>query len=204
MVTSKELQTRYLSRIQDNVGNVIALISDLTDISRMESGNLQLQIEPVSMPDIVNEIVKSQESLILAKNQKLVVDIASDLPKVQGDPARLKQVLTNLVSNAYKYTPPTGQIDIRVDATPGNGDKPVSGRIIHVVVKDTGIGISEDEQVHIFEKFFRASDAQAREAPGTGLGLHITKQLIEMQHGRIWFESKFRGGTTFHITLPAA
>jgi signal transduction histidine kinase len=113
-------------------------------------------------------------------------------------------VLTNLVSNAHKYTPEGGQILIGAEATDNKWDPDGAKRVVHIWVQDNGIGISPEDKVKVFQKFFRSDDSKAREVPGTGLGLNITKSLIEMQGGRIWFESEFRKGTTFHFTIPVA
>jgi signal transduction histidine kinase len=113
-------------------------------------------------------------------------------------------VLTNLVSNSNKYTPENGTLVIGAEASHNQWDPEGAGRVVHLWVRDTGIGISQEDQSKIFQKFFRSEDARAREAPGTGLGLNITRSLVEMQGGRIWFESEFRQGTTFHFTVPVA
>ena len=114
-------------------------------------------------------------------------------------------MLTNLVSNAYKYTPEGGQIRLRAEVTANRWDPEGAPEVVHVMVQDTGLGIHPDEQPRIFQRFFRSeADREAREAPGTGLGLYITKTLVEMQGGQIWFESEYRKGTTFHFTIPVA
>jgi signal transduction histidine kinase len=115
----------------------------------------------------------------------------------------LIQVLTNLVSNANKYTPPGGKITITADRAGGPAGTG-SLEVIHVAVKDNGFGISDEDQQKIFTKFFRSEDQNIREAPGTGLGLNITRYLVEMQGGRIWFESELGKGTAFHFTVPLA
>jgi signal transduction histidine kinase len=138
---------------------------------------------------------------------------------VYADSDRTAQVLTNLLSNAYKYTPDKGEVTLRVRvAQPEpaeSGVTWVSSRAdapgpqarpqLHVAVQDTGIGISHEDQRRLFEKFFRSDDRTAREmASGTGLGLNIVKNLVELQGGRIWVESEFRRGSTFNFTLPLA
>jgi signal transduction histidine kinase len=112
------------------------------------------------------------------------------------------QVLTNLVSNAHKYTPESGHVIVGAEATSNQWDPEGAKQVVHLWVKDDGIGISIEDQAKIFQRFFRSDDSKAREAPGTGLGLNITKSLVEMQGGRIWFESEYRKGTTFHFTVP--
>jgi signal transduction histidine kinase len=113
-------------------------------------------------------------------------------------------VLVNLVSNAYKYTPEGGVLQVGVEEIANQWDPEGAVRVVHLWVKDNGIGLSLEDQQKMFQKFFRSEDPKAREAPGTGLGLNITKSLVEMQGGKIWFESEYRVGTTFHFTIPVA
>jgi signal transduction histidine kinase len=194
-------QARVLDTINKSVDHLLALVSDLDDISKLETGFLQLDMQRISIQDVISEVIRSIRTLTDSKSQRLDVSLPADLPPVNGDRMRLTQVLTNLLSNANKYTAPGGIISVNVQYADMISPQMAA---IHIEVKDTGIGIKPDEQKRIFEKFYRASDQRAREMPGTGLGLHIAKKLIEMQHGNIWFESEFRQGTTFHIVLPAA
>jgi signal transduction histidine kinase len=154
--------------------------------------------------DLVDEVVRSTKRQTEDKKQSIDVDMPSDLPKVWGDRTRLGQVLTNLVSNANKYTPEGGALLMGAELSENRWDLEGAKKVIHLWVKDNGIGINPEDQQKIFQKFFRSEDQKAREAPGTGLGLNITKSLVEMQGGRIWFESEFRQGTTFHFTVPVA
>jgi signal transduction histidine kinase len=123
---------------------------------------------------------------------------------IRDSRTRLVQILVNLVSNAIKYTPEEGQIVVGAELTENRWDPQGAPQVVHVWVQDNGIGISPEDQRKIFQKFFRSDDPKAREAPGTGLGLNITKSLVEMQGGRIWFQSEYRKGTTFHFTIPVA
>ena len=121
---------------------------------------------------------------------------------MRADGARLAQVLTNLLSNAHKYTPEGGAIRIWAEqvAHPLHGEG--AAPAVHVAVEDTGIGIAAEEQGQIFEAFFRSADEAVLQTPGIGLGLNITKNLVELLGGRIWFESEHGRGTTFHFTVP--
>jgi signal transduction histidine kinase len=138
------------------------------------------------------------------KRQGVGVQLAPNLPKIWADRIRVGQVLTNLISNAHKYTPEGGMIQVGAESTTNQWDPEGAKQVVHLWVKDNGIGISMEDQTRIFQKFFRSDDTKAREVPGTGLGLNITKSLVEMQGGRIWFDSEFRKGTTFHFTVPVA
>jgi len=180
------------------------LVSDLNDNSKIEAGRLRLDYKAVEVNDLVDEVVRSTKRQMDDKKQSINVDMPSDLPKVWGDRTRLGQVLTNLVSNANKYTPEGGALLMGAELSENHWDLEGARQVIHLWVKDNGIGISPEDQQKIFQKFFRSEDQRAREAPGTGLGLNITKSLVEMQGGRIWFESEYRQGTTFHFTVPVA
>jgi signal transduction histidine kinase len=152
----------------------------------------------------VDEVLRSTRRQIEDKKQIAELHLSAQLPNVWADPVRVGQVLTNLVSNAHKYTPEGGTIFIGAEATRNHWDPDGAKQVVHLWVRDNGIGISLEDQARIFQKFFRSDDSKAREAPGTGLGLNITKSLVEMQGGRIWFESVYRQGTTFHFTVPVA
>ncbi len=197
-----EQQANFLNIIRSNIERMVVLISDLADISRIESGHLKLEFKPLALSEIIAEVLKSLSRQIEEKQQALSIHIPDTLPQVWGDPTRLAQVLTNLVSNAYKYTPIGGQITISAEFNPESHYCEEALPVVRISVQDTGLGISQEDQRKIFGKFFRAADEQARAAPGTGLGLNITKYLVEAHGGCIWFESEFRQGTTFHFTIP--
>jgi len=199
-----EMQTNFLNTIRSNVERMSTLVSDLNDNSKIEAGRLRLEFKPVEVNDLVDDVIRSTKRQIEDKKQIIQAELPPLLPKVWGDPTRLGQVLTNLVSNANKYTPEGGVVVVGAEATANRWDPEGAGNVVHVWVKDNGIGISPEDQQKVFQKFFRSEDQKARESPGTGLGLNITKSLIEMQGGRIWFESEFRKGTTFHFTIPVA
>lgn len=192
-----ENQTGFLSTIRNNVNRMATLVSDLADISRIESGHLRLEPREVMVEDVVEEILTLTQTQVTQKKQTVQVQIAQDLPKAWCDRNRLAQVLTNLISNANKYTEPEGQIEVEVALAAGEPG------MIQVKVRDNGLGMTPEDQAKLFSKFFRSSDNKVREAPGTGLGLSITKNLVEMQGGKIWFESEFRKGTAFYFTIPS-
>jgi signal transduction histidine kinase len=199
-----EMQMNFLNTIRSNVERMSTLVSDLNDNSKIEAGRLRLEYKATDVIDLVDDVIRSTKRQIEEKKQVLVTKVKEDLPPVWADGTRVGQVLTNLVSNAHKYTPEGGQVELGAEACPNQWDPEGASAVVHIWVKDTGIGISIDDQQKIFQKFFRSEDSKAREAPGTGLGLNITKSLVEMQGGKIWFESEFRKGTTFHFTIPVA
>jgi PAS domain S-box-containing protein len=199
-----ERQASFLTIIQSNVERMTRLVSDLTDISRIESGRLRLDFSAIEIGQVILEVSHSMQSQLDAKQQELNLVVASDLPPVWGDRNRLVQIVTNLVSNAHKYSAESSHITLSAECIIRQGGPIPNMEVIHVAVADSGIGISPEDQQLLFQKFFRSGDEKARHAPGTGLGLSITKELVELQGGRIWFESEYRRGTTFHFIIPAA
>ncbi len=199
-----DAQTNFLNTIRFNIERMQALVTDLADIARIEAGRLSLSFATVSIGKLIQEVVHSLQAQIDAKEQKCFIEVADGLPDVWADRGRLIQILTNLISNANKYSPEGGSMYITTEHVPNRWDEEGAPYVVHVAVRDTGFGIKEEDQPKIFSKFFRAEDEEIRNAPGTGLGLNITKTLVEMQGGKIWLESKFRQGSTFHFTVPVA
>jgi len=195
-------QTDLLSVVESNAKRMATLVSDLAYISRIESGRLLLKPAPVSIVEIVEEVARSAQRQIGEKDQTMTIEIPGGMPMVWGDRLRLVQVLTNLVSNAHKFTPRGGQIAIRLEHAVNQWDSQGPPEVVHLAVEDNGIGIGPEDQEKIFQKFFRSEDQAVCMVPGTGLGLSIAKSLVEMQGGQIWLESEFRQGTTFHFTVP--
>jgi signal transduction histidine kinase len=197
-------QSNFLATIRLNVDRMAALVSDLNDVSRIESGRLKLEFTAVALPPALEEVVEALRSQIEGKEQKLTLEIPADLPPAWVDRGRLIQILTNLVSNAHKYTPHGGSLRIAAESSINHWDPAGPPEVVHFLIQDSGLGISLQEQKSVFQKFFRSEDGTVRDLPGTGLGLHITRNLVEMHGGRIWFESELRKGSTFHFTVPAA
>lgn len=202
--TINEMQSNFLNTIRANVQRMSTLVSDLNDNAKIEAGQLRLEYKPVNVDDVVDEVIRSTKRQIEDKKQSIELLIPQKLPNVWADHTRVGQVLTNLVSNAHKYTPEGGRILVGAEVASNQWDPGGAREVVHVWVRDNGIGISMEDQAKIFQRFFRSEDSKAREAPGTGLGLNITKSLVEMQGGRIWFDSEYRKGTSFHFTVPVA
>jgi signal transduction histidine kinase len=196
---TNETQNQFLDTIRRNLDRLATIVTDLNDITRIETGRVRLEPKPFAFHDALESVLRTTQGLIDSKRQQLIQNIASDLPKVLADKDRTVQVLTNLLSNAYKYTPEEGTITLSVRVSETDATK------LHVSIQDTGIGIAPEDQKKLFQKFYRAADQMARDmASGTGLGLNIVKNLVELQGGQIWFESVFRQGSTFHFTIPIA
>jgi signal transduction histidine kinase len=195
-------QVNFLATIRNNTDRMNTLVSDLNDLTKIEVGSMRMEPEGLDLSEIVNEVVRSTRRQLEEKHQILNLKIDEELPEVWADPDRLLQILSNLVSNAHKYTQTNGEITIIAEKSKdGEGTEP-SRNVAHIMVRDNGLGISEKDQQMLFQKFFRSEDDEVRASIGTGLGLNITRSLVEMQGGRIWFESEYKRGTTFHFTLP--
>jgi signal transduction histidine kinase len=197
-----ETQSGFLNTIRANIERMNTLVSDLNDMSKIEVGRLRLDYKAIPLAEVVESTVRSTRRQVDEKQQKMALVLPADLPPAWADRTRLEQVMVNLVSNAHKYTPTGGEITVSAERAKNRWDANGAPEVLHIWVQDNGIGINEEDQKKIFQKFFRSDDPKTREAPGTGLGLNITKSLVEMQGGQIWFESVFRQGTTFHFTIP--
>ncbi len=188
-----EEQKRFLGIIKSNADRLTALINDLLDISRIESGRIRLDFKPLRIEEIVLEVVNSLKGQFDGKGLELSLDIPSDLGQVNGDHDRVTQILTNLLSNACQYTPSGGKIAVFLSSMDGT---------IRVDVTDTGIGIAAEDQSKIFDRFWRADHPVVKDSGGTGLGLAIVKMFVEMHGGRIWVDSELGKGSTFTFILP--
>jgi signal transduction histidine kinase len=200
-----EMQTNFLHTIKSNVERMATLVTDLNDNSKIEAGRLSLHYKATDVESVIDETVRSLKRQIEDKKQTLEVALLeTKLPFMWADRGRVIQVLVNLISNSYKYTPEGGIIQVGAEETANQWNPEGAAHVIHIWVKDNGLGMSPEDQQKMFQKFFRSDDPEAVKSPGTGLGLNITKSLVEMQGGQIWFESEFRAGTTFHFTVPVA
>jgi two-component system phosphate regulon sensor histidine kinase PhoR len=186
-------RVRFLEIILEHGRRLARLTEDLLRLSQMDSERLELEIDEVSVSQIVDSCLATAQHRALENGLELAVKVPSDLPAVAGDRRRLAEVLQNLLDNARQYTLPGGEIVLSAEA-----------HELEVVftVSDTGIGIPRTDQSRIFERFYRVDAARSREAGGTGLGLAIAKHLIEAQRGRIWVESELGKGSHFHFSVP--
>jgi signal transduction histidine kinase len=199
-----DLQRSFLGTIRSNVDRMNTLVTSLLDISRIESGRIKINLTDVSIEQMIEDALRTIRGQIEDRQQMLEEDISPDLPLVRGDRERLVQILTNLVSNAHKYTPEGGQITVRVQTwSDGRGALDRDGFVL-CSVSDTGVGMSSEDQERLFTKYFRSEDPAVRSESGTGLGLVITKSLVELQGGEIWVESELGKGSTFAFTIPIA
>ena len=184
-------QAEFIRHIQSSVQHITALINDMLELNRVESG-YDLQIGEVHLKDILKQTVSDLEYQISEKLQDVIVDVPDDLPEFLGNSLHIQRMVSNLIENAIKFTPPMGRIEVKCRAEAGQ-------TILEVA--DNGPGIPLADQPHIFEKFYRGSNL-SQVTDGTGLGLSIVKSIVEKHQGRIWLESSPLG-TTFTVILPA-
>jgi PAS domain S-box-containing protein len=192
-----EQQTHFLEIVKSNTERLAILVNDLLDISRIEAGKVTLSIQPIDLREIAREAVDTliQRSKDEDKPMDIHIQLPKDLERVSGDADRVRQVVDNLLENAYLYTPEHGRILLCIHRVSGE---------MQIDVQDNGIGISPQDQEHIFERFYRGEDPLVLASSGTGLGLSIVSRIVEMHKGRIWVSSKgIPGeGSTFSFTLP--
>jgi GAF domain-containing protein len=181
-----------LKRLESNGRHLLGLINDVLDLSKIEAGQLVLELSDYSLEDIAQTVRSTLEPLAADKKLTFKIEVAPKLPPGHGDGRRLAQVVINLVGNAIKFTD-TGEVVIKATANDGS---------FHLSVCDTGPGISAADQAKLFQEFQQADNAITRKKGGTGLGLAISKRIIEMHGGKIWVESKLGQGSTFAFTLP--
>ncbi|HUV75761.1 MAG TPA: PAS domain S-box protein [Dehalococcoidales bacterium] len=192
----KKEQRQCLNDVLNSGRHLLGLISDVLDLSKIESGKMELRMKNIDLPDIIESLRSQIMPVIRPRKQKLELDVEGGLPLVYADKSKVRQVLLNLLSNATKFTPDGGKLKIEAVSEDG---------WCRVSVIDSGTGIKEDDQKKIFEPFSQLDNSSlAREEGGTGLGLPITRQIVDRHGGRIWVESECGKGSSFIFTLPLA
>jgi PAS domain S-box-containing protein len=188
-----DAQRNFLQIIKSNADRLTALVNDILDISRIETGRLHLTIEPLDLVEITSQSLASFQEQYRDKGLSLEWKEPGGLPLVRGDMARVTQVLSNLLANAWQYTPSGGRVTVSAHE---------KGTFVEVDIADTGIGIASDDIDRIFDRFYRVDHPVVQEVEGTGLGLSIVKMFVEMLGGEIWVESELGVGSAFSFTLP--
>ncbi|MBD0343095.1 MAG: hybrid sensor histidine kinase/response regulator, partial [Microcoleus sp. Co-bin12] len=191
-----------LALISSSGKRLSSLINDLLDFSQLKHKTIQLQIKPVGMREIVSVILSVSQPLVGKKKLQLINSVASELPPIAADENRLQQILYNLIGNAIKFTE-SGTVEVSAELVTGNAQSPPNSQLA-ITVSDTGIGIAEDKLERIFESFEQADGSTAREYGGTGLGLTVAQQLVELHGGKIWVSSTVGVGSQFTFTLPVS
>jgi two-component system phosphate regulon sensor histidine kinase PhoR len=182
---------RFIDQIQIEVDALSQMVTELLELSRIESGRLSLDLQPVAPCDLLNSASKRMQLQAERAGLTLRVECADDLPKVRMDMQRLEQVLVNLIHNAVKFTRAGGEVILLAGSDYG---------LVRFAVRDTGVGIPAEEVSRIFERFYRVD--KSRTGSGTGLGLSIAKHIVEAHRGKIWVESVEGQGSTFYFTIP--
>jgi len=191
-------QKDYLAKIQHQGERLIRLINDLLDFSKLEANQMPLYLQLLDIEDLVIEVIEVLRPLVEDKNLKINMQLDDNLPLIEVDPDKLKQVLINLIGNAIKFTDKeTGVIDVFVNYI-------AQDKELLFKVSDNGIGMPEDALNKLFTKFYQVDPTSTRRYGGTGLGLPIAKKIVELMNGEIWVESRLGKGSTFYFTIPIA
>ncbi|NWF91676.1 MAG: response regulator [Syntrophaceae bacterium] len=188
-------QRQCLEDILSSGKHLLSLINDILDLSKVEAGKIEIRPESLRLADVVDDAVTTVKPMLDESRHDLAISIPEDLPLVYGDRNRLKQILLNLLSNAIKFTPDGGKLSIETVR---------KGNLCQVSMVDNGIGIRKEDQASIFEPFTQVDTLPGEKKQGTGLGLALTKQLVELLGGRIWVESEYGQGSRFTFTIPFA
>ncbi|MDY6911472.1 MAG: PAS domain S-box protein [Chloroflexota bacterium] len=199
----KETQKEFLTIINDECDRLTRLINDVLDLSKIEAGRMQWEIAELQIARVVDLAVNATYALSTKSNLSVYVDVKLDLPSVLGDQDKLVQVVTNLISNAIKFTHEGGSIRI-IAQLMRDSESEGGSEMIKVGVFDTGIGISPEDCITVFDKFRQVGDTLTDKPAGTGLGLPISKEIVEHFGGNIWVESELGKGSAFYFTLPVA
>ena len=195
------MQAEFLGIIDKESDRLARLIENVLDIARFQSGQMQFRLSEVEVPEVIDAAIRSTHSLTIQKDLKVAILLKDDLPKVFSDQDRLVQVVTNLLSNAIKFTPNGGSIQVQSGLSPiSNGGS--DSAMVEISVSDNGVGIDESELSNIFNRFQQAGDTLSSRPQGSGLGLHISREIVEHLGGKIWVESKPGSGSTFFFTVP--
>lgn len=187
----EEKRQEFLRLIDQETDNLEGMISDMLDSSLIDVGQLEIQLQPLRLPRMAEEV--AEEMLRHTEAHRFVVDFPANFPIVDADPRRIRQVLRNIVDNAIKYAPNGGLIVIRGEVRPGD---------VVVSIADQGVGISAEDLIPLFDKYFRVKAPTGYHVPGTGLGLPVSRAIIEAHGGRIWAESIVGEGTTLYFSIP--
>ncbi len=188
-------QKNMVAMMERNTQSLIELVNDLLDASKLESGTMRLDITSIELPSLLDELRETMEPLAKEKEIVLKERIAPALPPVAADRTKLRRILVNLLSNAVKFTPKQGEVEVSAE---------MEGDHVRLAVADTGVGIAPEDLERLFDKYEQARSRATRGEKGTGLGLYITRQLVELHGGQIEAQSEVGRGSTFSFTLPVS
>jgi signal transduction histidine kinase len=186
-------QTEYFRILKENIYRMNELISDLLTVSRIEASKLPMKKRKISLKKLVDSLVLEYRSFAKASNVEILLNCQENLPKINSDPFQVKLVIDNLMDNAIRYIQDRGKVEIKLSK---------KGRNLHFSIKDNGVGIPEEDCSYIFKKFYRSDNVLKYQTQGSGLGLYLSKSIIERLKGKIGFSSKENVGSTFWFNLP--
>jgi PAS domain S-box-containing protein len=195
-------QLKYVDNILSSGRHLLQLVNDILDLAKIEAGRLVLESSEFEIGTALDEVLRVVDALAMTKAQSVRLDLPKDLPHLTADRGKFKQILYNLLSNAIKFTPAEGSIQVSAACQSAALSSTVSVPALVVSVSDTGIGISPEDLERIFAEFEQVDASYVRQQQGTGLGLALTRRLVELQGGRIWVESELGKGSTFSFVLP--
>lgn len=188
-----EEQKEYLGDVLENTNQMVSLIKDILDVTKIEADRMEFNPKPTDLAKIVKEAVKEFSFLAKARNCKLSFEIEDKIPLVNVDSSKVKEVISNLISNAINYNKRKGKVKVSLFK---------KGKRVVFSCQDTGVGIADDEKKKIFTKFFRSESVMSMVTAGSGLGLFISKATINRNGGKMWFESGLGEGSTFYFSFP--
>lgn len=192
---SESVKQESLERIHRSSQSLAAIVDDMLNVSRIHSGKLAINLEPVAVSGLVAEVIASLAPIY--PQHALVMEIDDKVPDVFVDSDKLNQILINLVDNALKYSPDGERVSVSARHEPENG-------LVVIAVSDEGMGIAQEDQEQLFEVFHRIRRPETTDIKGSGLGLYIVKEMLQILHGKIWLESAPEKGSTFYISLPTS
>lgn len=188
-----EEQVDFVNDIHSSGRHLLQMINDILDLSKIEAGKMELQYGVFPVPDAIEEVYTILKGLAGKKHLELKMSVLTDVKSIEADRVKFKQILYNLLSNAIKFTPENGKITLEAG---------IVDDMLQISVSDTGIGMKPQDQEKVFKEFWQADSSFARKYEGTGLGLALTKRIVEMHGGKIWFESEYGKGSIFNFALP--
>lgn len=192
-VPDEATQREFLTIIERQADHLSELVSNLLDLNRLSTNALSIELKPTNVAVIIKQTILQLHGFSRKKKVAVTSRLPSSLPLIKGDAIRLEQVMTNLIGNAIKFTPQQGKVTVKAEANNNH---------VLISITDTGIGIAPDELEHIFGKFYQVEEHSTRSAEGSGLGLHIARQLVERHYGKLWAQSNLGKGSTFFVELP--
>jgi signal transduction histidine kinase len=201
-------QKEYLGDVVESGRHLLSLINDILDLSKVEAGKMELELSEFNLKELIDGSLVMFKEKAMKHNIKLKAEIEKDVDTIIADERKIKQILFNLLSNAMKFTPDNGSVQVSARKVKNNSPQPPlklrggEGELIEITVEDTGIGISTEDQKRLFQPFQQLEAAITKKVAGTGLGLNLCKKFIELHGGKIWVESEVGKGSKFVFIIP--